>query len=767
MPAKPSQRAEINNFIQGLITEASPLNFPPNASADEENFDLRRDGSRERRLGMDFEAGASFYNTGITPDTLEAAGINSYKWIEVAGKPEIEFLVIQFNQKIYFFDLSSPNLSSTGYRGTVTLSSFPTNTRFSFTGIEGFLIVASGVDVIAKIEYISNSFFVSYDRLKVRDVWGLEETNPLYENDISYRGPTADPAHYYNLQNQSWGVSRLAFEYPDYQDPVVVYMATTGVAPSNSEQVWAGMQYQAAPDPSSEPTEKMYPSMYSMVIGSSPSSARGYFIIDALRRGQSRVDAVYANNSKYPPLNGAYSVTFPSDFTPGGASIVAEFSGRVFYSGFRGEVLSGDKRSPNFVNYVFFSQLVKNGSDIVKCYQEGDPTSRESSDIVDTDGGFLRISEAKNIISLINLGANLVAIASNGVWLISGGSDYGFSATNYKVSKLSNFGCVSNSSVVVEGERAYFWSEDGIYIISRNQFGDYEVTNITEKTIQRLYEGIPNVVKAKAYGIYDNSDKKIRWIYNVGGAISREGVTRELVLDVSLSSFSQYRINRIYESGCAALTLFQSNPYQADIVDNIVEVGDDEVFAGSDVVVLRERVRTSGALSTRYLSVKVIDNRINFSFSLYRDSDFIDWQSVDGVGLDAKAYCLTGNQTTGDTGTDKQIPYLIMHFRRTETSLDSNFELQRKSGCLIRGQWNFANSIASNKWTPLMQAYRYRTAQLMTSSGGAFDNGFEIISSKTKLRGIGKAFALYFETEPKKDCKIVGWNITLNGNSVT
>ena len=42
------------SFVKGLITEASPLTFPENASIDEKNFVLNRDGSRSRRLGVDY-----------------------------------------------------------------------------------------------------------------------------------------------------------------------------------------------------------------------------------------------------------------------------------------------------------------------------------------------------------------------------------------------------------------------------------------------------------------------------------------------------------------------------------------------------------------------------------------------------------------------------------------------------------------------------------------------------------------------------------------
>ena len=59
---KQGQRFEIKAFIKGLITEASPLNFPAEATIDEENFELRKNGTRERRFGMDFEDNYSLIN---------------------------------------------------------------------------------------------------------------------------------------------------------------------------------------------------------------------------------------------------------------------------------------------------------------------------------------------------------------------------------------------------------------------------------------------------------------------------------------------------------------------------------------------------------------------------------------------------------------------------------------------------------------------------------------------------------------------------------
>ena len=44
-------------FVKGMVTEASPLTYPEDASYDEDNMILYRKGNRSRRLGIDFEPG--------------------------------------------------------------------------------------------------------------------------------------------------------------------------------------------------------------------------------------------------------------------------------------------------------------------------------------------------------------------------------------------------------------------------------------------------------------------------------------------------------------------------------------------------------------------------------------------------------------------------------------------------------------------------------------------------------------------------------------
>lgn len=759
---KPSAKLEVNSFVQGLITEASPLNFPPNASFDEENYDLNRRGTRSRRKGMDFED--SFVNRNITISDIEFLKTNppsTYKWLAVGGDNDLNYLVVQTGNYLRFHDMKVDPLSSA--IGSSLQLTFPEDVTYSFTSVDGKLIVVAGQDQVAIITRDSATGFITaiYSRLLTRDVWGVEETTePSYETDVSYRGG-GNNTHKYNLQNQSWGIPRKDKDGV-LRDPTELYNTDLGVYPSNSEVVWTGLQFQPVAT-GQVPFERIYTNLYQETLGSELKTARGYYIIDVLRRGASRQTQYIANNAKYPILTPA-SVTLPGDFTPGGAAVIGEFAGRVFFGGFSGEIQNGDIRSPNLSNLLFFSQLVKSSPDIVKCYQSGDPTSRESSDVVDTDGGFIRIAGMFKPLALLNLSTSLIVIATNGVWSVTGGSDFGFSATNFKVDKISTFGGIAVSSVVEFSGRAMYWGEDGIYAIGKDQFGSWTVQSVTENTIQTYYESLGNDVKARAVSCYDAIGKKIRWLYKSGEVFTETSIQRELVFDLSLNAFSKNRIYNSLSNRFEITSLFSSIEFKNPSGDEEVLVGDDEVFIPGDDVVIPSIELVSSLQTTRYVVYTVDSGIAYYSFAYYKDETFVDWQ-VSGEGVDAFAFLITGAQTAGDSSLAKQVPYLTMHFYRTEDGVDENLVPVHQSSCLFRGQWDFSNSINSNKWGPLREAYRYRRLYLATDVGDTYDTGFSLITSKNKLRGRGKAFSLYLETSPLKDCRIVGWNLNIDGNA--
>lgn len=768
MPTKPTQHAEVNQAVQGLITEASRLNFPPQASADEVNFELYRTGLRKRRLGMDFEDGYGTHIVlgGVLAD-LDTAGRGSFVWLSANGDPNNNFICVQVGDTVHIYNRDADNISPAGPIYSLQLVLDGTK-NFSFASTEGLLVVVAGNETIATVSYIAGGsppFVVEYIRILTRDLWGVEETlNTNFETDPSYRG-TLNAQHVYNLHNQSWGIPRKD-QAGTTRDAIGMFQNDLGPSPSNSEQVWAGLQFQAVGVNSvsnQQPFERMFTNMYNDTLGAKTVAAKGYFIIDALQRGSSRVAQFYANKAKYPQLSGDISV--PADYTQSGPSVAAEFAGRIFYAGFNGEVAGPDRRSPNLLNYIFFTQLVKSKAELPKCYQEGDPTSRDTSDVVDTDGGFLRIAGAQKILAMRAIGINLAVIATNGVWLVTGGTtDSGFSATNYKVSKISNFGGLSSSSVVVENDSIFYWSSDGIYQIARNQLGDYGVQSITLNTIQSLYVDIPNASKIAAFGEYDQINKKIRWIYKSGARADQTLVTKELILDTALGAFTQNEINNLTGYPTEIIGVVQTALTITSTNDVQVFSSTDLVMSNTDIVVVDGLDANSNVQFLRYATILVQAGIPLLTFSYYHNSEFADWFSLDGIGVDAKAHCLTGDVIGGDSSVDKQTPYLVMHFVRTEEGVGADLVPLHQSSCLYRGQWNFANAVQSMKWSPLRQAYRYRHAQFTTSLADPFDNGFAVVTSKNKLRGKGRAFALYFETEAGKDCQIIGWNISVNAN---
>lgn len=585
-------KAEVNSFVKGFITEASPLNFPPNASIDEENYELLRDGTRKRRFGIDFETAFEKLDTGFTSSEIVSKGISSFNWRGAAGDVSNQFVVVQFGNRLDIFRADRYSISGEGFINSVIINKFDASQIFSYAAVDGYLIVTGNYSEIAIIVYESSvGFTLSYERLKTRDLWGVEVVGNNYETEPLYRSPTTPPeAQIYNFRNQSWAYPRTKYGSSSQADPLFLYYDEIAAFPSNGDVVWEGVYKSIETG-----TEKFKAKLMRDIYGAKSSSSKGFFIIDLLERGSSRLERVtnLQNNTGGVPLTYLVS-TLPQDKTTGGISVVETFAGRVFYGGFSGEVVGSDARSPNLSNTIFFSQMVRNKTDIAKCYQDGDPTSREESDIVDTDGGFIRISGATNIFKMVNVGDVLVVIADNGVWIVKGGGEYGFTATNYFVEKLSNFGSKSPLAAVSTGDALFYWAYDGIYVVSKDQYGDYKSNNITFASIQKYFDAIDRSVASKVVGIYDEYDKKIKWL------IRNTGYVIELVFDVALSAFTK---NKFICDGVDILGYVQTPGFAFSSSVEEVVVGGVGVEASGELIIADIEQSGSTTRSIKYLTL--------------------------------------------------------------------------------------------------------------------------------------------------------------------
>lgn len=740
---------ERNTFVRGLITEASPLTFPENASIDEDNFVLNREGSRQRRLGMDYEPLHELVDTGKTSLTFDNHRLTAFRWNNVNNDATVSIGVIQVGNTLWFVDLFADVLSDNLLNGGVALTLNSGNVGTNISGNTPIQYVsANGVLIIVSKE-LPDPFYITYDSvgdsfsltridIKVRDLIGVDDGLPIDE-----RPTTLSDEHKYNLLNQGWT--------EDMINNMFTGAALNGFYPSNADIIYLTTK--------STGTGYDFELLKNQYLGNSPA-AKGKFIIDAFDRGSGRQEESGIG-------------TLPADTDSGNISSVAFFAGRAFYSGISSTVTSGDSLSPNYSGFIFFTQILDNNDKLTHCYQQADPTSEQISDLISTDGGTIQIPEAANILRLVTKDTSLVVIAENGVWEITG-PDGVFKADDFSISQITNIGAVNGESVVNAEGNILYWGDGGIYQLVADQVtGRLQASNITETTIQTYYNDITGIAKEQAIGTYDPASRRIRWLYtddeNFDGTTLVNKYNRELILDTVLGSFYTSTIGEIdTNSPFVAGYLTTPDFLSTDNTQAVVVNGEQVQVNGEDVVVT-EKVRSRGVTQTKYLTIvpNVSGSNYGFTFSQYRNPDFLDWESADGNGVDAPAYLVGGFELWADSQRSKQANYLTVHLKRTETGFtevsDGNLEAINQSSCLMRAQWDFADSANSGKWGTQFQAYRLTRHYFPSGPQDTFDYGQEVITTKNRLRGSGKALSLRVDSEAGKDLYLLGWAMSVEG----
>lgn len=750
---------DINAFVKGIITEASPLTFPDNASIDELNLVPQKDGSRKRRLGMDYEEGYAQLSTGESPES--AVAYSSFQWKGPGGYTEKEFAVIQTGQQLAFLDSTQTPVSTRVF--TLDTVGTSPSVKFSFASVDGLLVVAVGTGNVIVYDYNGNSLNRSTGRLKIRDLFGVADQAQGVDL-ITGEGLTVRPSaytneHIYNLRNQTFAVPRKrpSGDPNSADDPIQMFRGAYGVFPSNADNLVTFLYADANNEDDRNIRRFFYRDMFDNPLGTNRAPL-GYFIIDALDRGASRLQQVQGLNARNPLLTNPVT-NLPTDLTPGGATVLGSFGGRVFFAGFSSQVINGDSQSPRMTSYVLFSKLVQSQSDIFKCYQEGDPTSSETPDLVDTDGGFLRVDGAYNIRRLVNVGDSLLVVAENGVWRITGGSGYGFKATDYRVDKITEHGTVSPGSVIVVDNTVMYWSDDGIYHVNQNQYGDWVANNLTTSSIQSYYDDIGYSSKTLCEGQYDSYTRQARWLYN--NDYTLEENSKELILDVGLGAFYPSELASISSGFPRPVTMVRVPPFKTvSSTSSVITLSGDNVVRSTGAsVVTPASVLDSSLSELFYVTLSGIYNGdLLFTLSSYRDTGFVDFKSYNGVGVDASAYLVTGWTGMGDFQRYKQVSYLTTYCMKTETGFDSNYNPLNTSSVLVQSQWNWTNSAASNKWSPEFQVYRHKRLWIPQNNLSKYDDGELVVTTKNKLRGRGKVLSLKFSTEPGKDFHLLGWS---------
>lgn len=750
--ARKNQNLEINTFVKGLVTEASPLNFPDNASLEEKNFVLNRDGSRQRRLGMDFEAGYSNLNRSIVLSDVPDLPVKSFIWENPNRDGTLEIAVIQVGHDLFFYNAKASAISSAPLNSgnSFTLTG-PEAATIEATSIQGYLILSTGTTEVARLTYDYTNDEVTGElyQLSIRDLFGIDDGLTPGERPTSL-----SDAHEYNLSNQGWPVElsmvneQEGSTTPEVKNPVTQTFADVGFYPSNEDQVHLG-KTGSAEEPSAVDAYSPWELLKSPSLGT--LAPRGSEIIGLFKRGEDR-----------GPLT-------PQDETRGSVSSVAAYSGRIFYGLTEEQLIGGDSRSPRLGTYIMFSQTIAGSDTFPKCYQEGDPTVEDIGEVVATDGGYVVIPEAGKVLALAPLGSSLYVLATNGVWAISGG-ETGFSATDQQVDKVTSIGPLTASSVMSSESFLTYWSSGGIYSISvDNVTLKGTASNLTDGVIQSFYQEIPSTSKANAVAVYDQIKKQIRWLYSGGQVAHISQFDRELIFDVGLQAFYTNKVDPISTSDGPYLSGYipLAEAVEVDKVEDVVSEGVTVTSAGIDVTVTEMVVDINLESAVKYLTSTGSGAATDFTFSTFSDIGFADWVTYDGVGVDAEALMLTGYMTGGAISRDKIVTHLVTHLERTETSFieeDDGLVADNPSSCLVQAQWAWTNTVDSGRWGKEFQAYRLPRFYVGDDVNDPFSYGHKVISSRSKLRGKGEALSLQFKSEPGKDLRLLGWGLSVKAD---
>lgn len=228
---------DVVSLFRGLITEASDLSFPENATTDEKNFLLDTGGLiRQRRKGWAFRAST------VTGSLSEVDVDNVVYWQE----PDI-LLVVTHDSTGTILRLYNPD--TLAELGTLSVSSNKVETQLA-ENTNVVVLTTSDADRPILLEYEKQSTRVQIYQvdISIRDFELVDDGLALSE-----RPSTLSDNHNYNLNNAGWYKFRR-FEYVSKQpvrDPITSFFdddfggvgVDTEVYPSNADIVAVGISF--------------------------------------------------------------------------------------------------------------------------------------------------------------------------------------------------------------------------------------------------------------------------------------------------------------------------------------------------------------------------------------------------------------------------------------------------------------------------------------------------------------------------------------------
>ena len=783
-----------NNFVRGLITEASGLNFPENACVETDNCHFDLTGEVRRRLGIDFEQS----NDTKAIDRTNAA-INTYLWKNVGGNGNVSIWVVQVGDTLYFYLVSAGlSLSAGELATTVDLTTYmpagapsPETLECQFATGNGYLFVTHPTLDSIYVTYNATTQAVTATEitLYIRDFVGIAEANVA----VDLRSGTLTDAHNYNLGNQGWSFSSYDVETsatsltPAAGSTVFTVDASGPWVAGDSVYIWSessmndddGLHYFVGDVTSYSGTTLTIDvgSFGPLVSGGAKTDWKITNAPDHIVQFESAVKKYPSNadiwwdykdaNDQFSPGKTIATVNRGSTPAPKGhyilqlydqqrdtvsgisgltdvttsyyrAAACAFFAGRIFYAGIPYGAYGSN---------IYFSQILQQDStkEFGYCYQAADPTNEYLFDLLPNDGGVITIPEAGTVHKLWSMQGGLIVFASNGIWQISGSTGTGFTANDYSVRQLSSIRILSATSFVdIHGFPA-FWAAEGIYLLQPDSVGSgVVVKSLTDETILTYYNEIPANCKKQARGYFDLVTKKAQWLFRDEDPGSVEEIyeyNNILIFNARTAAFNPWSVTVTDVSihGIVVLDSIAGSLEQSTVIrDNL-----DTVVSDAAETVVSLAITTGGSVSTRpsfkYL-VSYDDSGTKFTVAEEHDDQYVDWYSFDDTGVDYESYFISGYKVHGKAQNKFQSNYIYI-FSKAVPSVYNFMAI-----------WDYATSGDTGSWSSVAHVT-------------VTDTEYSVKRNRLKIRGEGLALQFKVTSESGEPFNLIGWSSWETGNA--
>lgn len=760
------------NFGAGLNTEASPLDFPLNATVAESNFVLLQNGTRRRRNGMQEEASAVRYNPADIDLVTGNKAVTTFDWHNAEGIGEWDLVACQVGYYLIFYRKQDP-WSANRLSTPIDLRTLGINGATEAQISENKIQMASGRGKLYVVGEYLDPFYITFDNtgptftatkitLKERD----------FSDVTSSIGNKNKPAaltdeHEYYLRNNGWSTDLLTAvfargTYPALNEiPYQGYRAdVTGLDVFDTDQLAA------------------------QVFGDG-RAPRGHFIINVFDTTEARggdggsIEDLENTNLTYPGSGTTWTVTtaeahgftggetvqlldvevtgfptsgsgepidypFNADYTVGAttsntyeitaydasaynvftweAGITADPADRYTNPNgytvakrpkavafYAGRVWYAGVKDDNIGTKLFFSQVVESDVNIGRCYQQADPTSEHLNRIVSTDGGVLNLSDIGVVYALQPMWDSLLVFADNGVWQVTGSESRLFNPTSFNVEKISAIQVTSPGSLVEVEDTLMAWAKEGIFIFQLVASGFNTRVDISSIT--------EDTIQTLYQEIPDECKERADAVY--------DDVEKRVIWCYSTDTNNVSLMNKQLWLDMR-LPAFSTHDFPVD----------EEAVIG----VLRTETHVQDQEVVKYLLAGSSTLWREVYFGELANTSFLDFPNGASGGVDAAGYVETSYDVHGDSTLRKQTPLVWTYMSRTAGD----------SSCFMSILWDWAVDDSAGNQSAQQQIYKSTITRNTNNS---------VVQARNKVRGSGHSLRLRFDTEAGKDCVLVGWAI--------